>query len=993
MRCRPSALAATAVVTLAAGIALVPTLRAEQIHRHGFANRNTTLVRGDANVRVDENEHDISTLSFKSQPSSEHIKITCEAATGDAAFVHYNYDTPPAPISEVLSAGVWVKSTKAGVQLRARVVLPKEPDPANPQAALTMLIVGKTSEKSRQWDKLTLENVPELLGKHLPVIQAKTGRAVNTTGAYIDRLILNVYTGPGAVEVWIDDLEIGPVIAPPKPAAPAGGAPGVTTKNTRGETQARGRQVEQRGGQIFVDGKPFFFRAIRHSGTPLHVLRQAGFDSLALSSDASAEVIEDANQQGFVVIPTVPLVPARATEDDGRVNADRGGEEFSPVMQKFANTDVLFWDLGGGRTGEEADRVFRTSDLIRRLDPKRPRGADVWDGFSGYSNFLDVVGAHRWPLFTNLDMVKYRDWLAQRKVLTADRATYWTWIQNHLPDWYISQVMDQKPNDPFTEPVGPHPEQVRVMAYIALACGCRGIGFWSDRFLADSHQGRDRLQGMALLNAEIDMLSPVVLAARERTQWLDTSNGNVKAALMRGERGAVLLPIWFGPGTQFVPDQGAIPALTIVVPLIHDGADPWRISPAGVECLSHQTKKVPGGTELIINEFDLVCPIVFTSDRPGLVAWWQDYSRKYGRLSAKWALDMAAVEYEKVAAVHTKLTAMGIKAKAADLLFQQSKRFHEEALRQFNAELYDKAYQDAMRALRPLRIIMRDHWQQATATLDPPTASTYAISFFSLPKHWELFKEIQQTRPGQNALAHGGFEFSGKIPNAGVRVDALPGWSARYGTLDRVNVAAGVIPSAKYVKKPEVKKPPEQMHGPFAPGREIARSDEGYTPPVPELGQGILRLDVRHRGEIQKDGKVTAETQAPLERTFLAVDSPAVKLPPGTLVRVSGWVMIPDEILGSADGVLFYDDAGGEPLGLRLSHLPRWKQFHLYRRVPASGQISVTVALTGVGAAYFDDIRIEPMVAVPAAEPTDKAAKVEYRGGFGEVVPTGLPRR
>ncbi len=990
MRCRPIAIAATVVVTLAAGLALVPTLHAEQIHRHSFAGRNTILVRGDANVRVDENEHDISTLSFKSQPSSEHIKITSEAATGDAAFVHYYYDTPPAPVSELLSASVWVKSTKAGVQLRARVVFPKEPDPTNPQAALTMLIVGKTSEKSRQWDKLTLENVPDLLGKHLPVIQAKTGRAVNTTGAYIDRLVLNLYTGPGAVEVWIDDLDIGPVTAPAKPAPAAPGAPGVSTKNTRGgESQARGRQVEQRGGQLFVDGKPFFFRAIRHSGTPLYVLRQAGFDSLALPSDTSTEIIAEANREDWLVMPTVPLVAAR-TEDDGRIAADRGTDEFSPVMQKFAGTNVLFWDLGGGRTGEESDRVFRTSDLIRRLDPRRPRGADVWDGFSGYSNFLDVVGAHRWPLFTNLDMVKYRDWLAQRKTLTADRATYWTWIQNHLPDWYVTQVMDQKPNDPFTEPIGPHPEQVRVMAYIALACGCRGIGFWSDRFLADSHQGRDRLQGMALLNAEIDMLSPVILAARERTQWLDTNNGNVKAALMRGERGAVLLPIWFGPGTQFVPDQSAIAALTIIVPLVHDGADPWRITPAGVECLAHQTEKVPGGTKLTITEFDLVCPIVFTSDRPGLVAWWQDYSRKYGRLSARWALDMAAIEYEKVAAVHTKITAMGIKVRAADLLFQQSSRFHEEARRQFAAELYDKAYQDAMRALRPLRVIMRDHWQQATATLDVPTASPYAVSFFSLPKHWELFREIQQTRPGTNALPHGGFEFAGKIPAAGVRVDALPGWNARFGTLDQVSVSAGVVSSEKHKAKPETPKKHEVIHGPFAPGREIVNPDADYTAPVPELGQGILRLDVRHRGEIGRDGKPAAESQSPLERTFLAVDSPPVRLPPGTLVRVSAWIKIPTEISGSADGVLFYDDAGGEPLGVRLSILPRWKQFHLYRRVPASGQISVTVALTGVGSAYFDDIRIEPMVPV---EPASKTATAEYRGGAKNVIPTNYLRR
>src|SRR5262245_26709770 len=115
MRSRTSAFAGVAlVVAIASGLALV-RVRAEQIHRHGFGGRHTVLVRGDANVRVDENEHDISTLCFKSQPSSEHIKLTAEAATGDSAYIHYYYETPPAPVSEVLSAGVYVKATKGGV--------------------------------------------------------------------------------------------------------------------------------------------------------------------------------------------------------------------------------------------------------------------------------------------------------------------------------------------------------------------------------------------------------------------------------------------------------------------------------------------------------------------------------------------------------------------------------------------------------------------------------------------------------------------------------------------------------------------------------------------------------------------------------------------------------------------------------------------------------------------------------------------------------------
>ena len=116
------------------------------------------------------------------------------------------------------------------------------------------------------------------------------------------------------------------------------------------------------------------------------------------------------------------------------------------------------------------------------------------------------------------------------------------------------------------------------------------------------------------------------------------------------------------------------------------------------------------------------------------------------------------------------------------------------------------------------------------------------------------------------------------------------------------------------------------------------------------------------------------------------MDSPPIKFEPGTLVRVSGWMRVPQEITGSPDGALFYDDAGGEPLAVRTTSVPHWRQFHLYRRVPASGQISVTLALTGVGVAYFDDIRIEPMISTPASTPATSPT-AEYRSVF----PAGGP--
>src|SRR5262249_33714941 len=155
---------------------------------------------------------------------------------------------------------------------------------------------------------------------------------------------------------------------------------------------------------------------------------------------------------------------------------------------------------------------------------------------------------------------------------------------------------------------------------------------------------------------------------------------------------------------------------------------------------------------------------------------------------------------------------------------------------------------------------------------------------------------------------------------------------ARFGSLpiDNINVAAGIVSSVKLEDKnaEKIKLPTPKM---FAPSRPIALPSDGYIPPAPELGRGVLKLEMRPRLEF-RDGKTVEKTPLPLERTFLAVESPAVRLQPGTLVRVSGWVKIPRDIQLTADGALFYDDVCGESLGVRLLGTGgRWKQFHLYR--------------------------------------------------------------
>ena len=203
----------------------------------------------------------------------------------------------------------------------------------------------------------------------------------------------------------------------------------------------------------------------------------------------------------------------------------------------------------------------------------------------------------------------------------------------------------------------------------------------------------------------------------------------------------------------------------------------------------------------------------------------------------------------------------------------------------------------------------------AIQNLSTPVASPYAVSFYTLPTHWRFMDQVHQATFGNNVLPDGDFELGPeRIPHA---------WSPQEVTIDKVVM-------------------------------ESRRVDV-----QPKEGRRCLMLKITPQN-------AEAPPQA-LERTFLAINTPAVHLPPGTLVQISGWLKIPAPIKASPDGALFYDSAGGEPLGVRLTGKTDWRKFTLYRRVPNSGLVSVTLALTGIGTVYFDDIRIEPEV--PSAPP------------------------
>lgn len=900
------------------------SVQGQQIHRNPFEGRHTAWQVGPADAVFSELAHQLTTQTAKGGQQCEYIRLTAEKGN----HVYYFYPVGKADLVEELTLSLWLKANRPGIQLFARLVFPKERDPKNLDAPLTLLLRGDVYQKQGRWQRLELLSPVKVAQQQVQLLRAELGRDINADGAYVDQVVLNLYAGPGLVEVWIDELEIGPVSGDVVP--PTRGPTGDGSRPLPGQTTSlpppRHAVVELHHDRLLVNKKPFFVRGIRHSDTPLKVLRDAGFNTLFVVGSARPEVLEEAVNLGFWLVPDLSAM------------GDPGGL-ISPTalaanVQRFpCNDAVLFWLLGSGLTAEQADTVAQVASAVRAADlyQGRPLSADIWDGFRPYSRNLEMVGVHRWPLMTGLELSQYRDWLAGRVRLLEGGIYTWTWIQTHLPPWYTELVYRKSAEEEFDEPIGPQPEQIRLLTYIALSAGYRGIGFWSDRFLANSHHGRDRLLQLALLNQELEMLEPMLATVRDaEVRWVSTRQAEIKAAVFRYDGGVLVLPIWLGKGAQFVPGQLATNNLELVIPGAPADAQVWEISPGDVRAIP--SERVAGGLKVVLPEFGLTTALVLTNDvNPvdgGQIGRLQQAARKTRRLAAQWSYDLAVEELAKVERINSLLELARQGQPDGQALLAEARRRLDLARAAWSRGTdadYRVAYAEAQRALRPLRILMRAHWERAVAPLDHPVASPYAVSFFTLPMHWQLAEEVRGLQPTVNLLAGGDFEKA----DESVRQH----WTMQETTLDAVQARAAIVA--------------EQA----------------------QQGKHCLKLEIKPRDARYVPGA--------LERTFLAVHTPAYPLQPNSLVRITGWVRIPDPIQASADGVLFYDSAAGEPLAVRLTDPTPWRRFTLYRRVPESGLVSVTMALTGIGTVYFDDLRIEPMLSahspvqpVASAEPT-----------------------
>jgi hypothetical protein len=664
------------------------------------------------------------------------------AQRGTAVYVAHDVGRPW--VIEELRPSAWVKSDRGGLQFLAEVTLPRTSDPRTGQP-LTTLLFGSTYTDIGRWQQLGIDAIPRLLARQVQMLRSQLTTDVDPHEAYVSRVLLNVYGGPGVTNVWIDDLEVsghvGSAPAAPPSAVRPEARPVATTQVQPNVPAPPEQEVKLTGPALLVDGNPMFSRGIQYQGERLATLKQLGFNTVWLKQMPPVEMLNDAKRLGLWLICPPPVPPPDQPPVGGPI-----GPEFDPV---------LAWDLGTGLAGEQLDVHRRWADAIRMADVKRRRpliGSPVSD-LRGYSRVVNLLLSDRRPLGTSLEMPDYGIWIRRQPLLALPGTPIWATIQTQLGETLRRQLAALLPGRPLPSTVSL--EQVRLLVYTAISSGSRGLMFLSQSSLeADDPDTRQRATTCQLINLELEVIEPWI-AGGSNVALAESNQRLVTGAVLRCDRARIVLPIWMAFGSQCVAPLAAANPLSLIVPSVPESSRAYELTAGRLQPLRH--KRDTGGMRLTLEEFGLSA-LLFTAQDPLIIDAVTRRASANGRLSVELERQLTARKLETTGALIGQLAnRMPPKLNVAEQLAAARQDLQSCDARLAAGDLPDASLH-ARRAMRPLRFLQRTAWETAVASRDSPVASPGTTGFAMLPWHWALMDRLAASRPGPTLLPGGDFE-------------------------------------------------------------------------------------------------------------------------------------------------------------------------------------------------------------------------------------------
>ena len=722
-------------------------------HRESFESPHPSWQRGPSDCAVRMLAHRRTFETFRSGSGCELLHYFCGQQGRENLFAQR---IPAASIIDELEPSVWVKSTRPGIQLSARLVLPRSAHPETGEP-LTARLHGDVYTQVGDWQQLRVADMQTLLKDQVFILRlAFPGARVEREEAYIDMLILNAKTGHGPAQVWIDDLELvgfartastvklasaGNLVAMRPASAGASSVP-ISPRLMK--------PVRVHGSVMSVMGRPFFARIIEHNGETFEALKTLGFNTIKLDRPATPLQLEEADRLDLRLV----CPPSEKT----------GLDTHPHILAWLIGERLAEWNLPSAE--ERAGEIRRK---MAQLSP--PLVCDVTSAEDSYARISDILLVGHPPIGTSFQLYDLARWVRARQRLIQGNGVCWMSVQTEPAAPQLDQLAAFGADNLDSSCV--EPEQIWLQAYHAIIGGARGLCFRS-RSRLDSSNAASRLRAEALraLNSELKTIEPWAAAGMPPTP-LETADPRVRVSMIKTERSQLLVIMRVSADQQFAVGEHDEPAtISFSVHGLPITGRAYRLGPHGLEPLAGQVHR---RTEIQLDRVGLVTLVVLTRD-PLVVHHLGKAAVRQRPEVTKALIELAQLQLDRTGLVMRRLAARNKALPNAERFLRSAEFLIQTGKRELSTGDTASARRFADRVLNRLRRIRYHHWYQASTELPAAISSPLSTSFDSLPEQWDFAEEMRGCYWTPDLLSGGDFEHPAEQFQAG--------WSYQRNSID-----------------------------------------------------------------------------------------------------------------------------------------------------------------------------------------------------------------
>lgn len=888
------------------------------------------FAESDASAQLTLQE--ISITSPHSGQTSEMMQVS----SGNGTFIYVAYPIEPCVVVDEFQPRLWTRCASAGLRLGVRIVFPSSYHPVT-GGRLTAFAWGDTYSDPGQWQALKLTNLQKQFDSEVVALRQRYGPNIVIEDAFIDAIVMNVFTGPGSFRLLIDDLNLQGHIALPSVGR-------AIPTNWREAWMWRPESVNPEGRFWNAMNRPEVW--LQYQGESLPWIKSLGITGLVVGRVPSEDQLRVIQEAKLSVVCPMP----------------QSNVSFTSSSSAAIRGWLIGAALDSSQTALAREQVSRMARMPSEL--KRPIFGEALEQYWAFSRIADEVIVPIPESMSPGNALDHLNWLRTQLASTTRRGHGWVATNIGMdPQWLKQFRAAQKLVEPELFVSGSdnletptNPRMLRHQIVQSLAAGATGMTLrspgpdergndkWPQSLELNSKPGRAQVASLRWTINDLTLWGPWIVAGQQiRSPTANRADYMTNAWMLHNSYLVIAQKVSSGDSiADAVRNQPLICATSVAT----STRQVFRVTAGEYEMLD--ATAAPGGLQWTVNQpADIEAFVI--SENPNVTRFVNRHLAESRISVAEDQLEVAAYQLslasELLVARFPEPNTM--EARAQFGLQTRARRQLEEGLQALRTGSASSASKLALQSLGLSQIILEDGERVAMSSLVSRQSSPFVLQPSALKYHWKIAEACERSQWRD-------------LPIAGADLSSLDtmlksGWTQ------------------------------EQRL------QEQAEMRVEWIPPTSQNSQG-LRLAAYEKGEAALPGGY--------EGASLRIRSAGTQVKEGQLIRINARARIQVASQDPASGLLVYDNQLGPGLGQLVRGQPgELKEIELYRFIVRDGELRVLAECRGQCDIVIESLSasvIEPATnrqsfpTAPAANLTNDPAK---RAGTMESVLVEKPSR